>query len=489
MANGLAPLHLRDHQQALSIHNVSANADDENGDRKISIIMPAFNSAGTIESAARGILDQSWRNLELIIVDDCSTDNTWEIIETIAAADSRVIPIRQPLNGGAYKSRNAGLAAATGEYITVNDADDWSHPQRIAVQMKALLDNPDVLNATYGIRATEDLIGVIKPRSGNSIIVNTASLIIPRALVQRLGFWDEVRFSSDSELYFRLRQELKIKEENLFRFVPLSFILSREDSLTNSGPTGLGSLHYGARREYKEASAYWRSISADLRIEPGKRAFPVPRIALERTVEPIVLDILIVSDFSADNPDNLQLVEKALAVGRRVGLFHLPRVENFGADVHLSIRKLIHEHAIPVIVIGENVACKTVLAVDPVCLMALPDSLPGIEADRCVVLNSTTAQYDPETVTTNAAALCRTVINAHTFDLVLGLVEQPDQSLPARAHVGSSAAKEMMKETACTGAIASRRHYAEAVETVALLATEIRLLEARRADRRLKRQR
>jgi hypothetical protein len=47
----------------------------------------------------------------------------------------------------------------------------------------------------------------------------------------------------------------------------------------------------------------------------------------------------------------------------------------------------------------------------------------------------------------------------------------------------------MMKETACTGAIASRRHYAEAVETVALLATEIRLLEARRADRRLKRQR
>ena len=102
--------------------------------------MAAFNAEGTIEQAISSVLAQSWTNLELIVVDDGSSDATAERIEQIAGKDERVRLLRTKRRGGPYAARNQALAAARGEFITLHDADDWSHPQKIELQVCALLD-------------------------------------------------------------------------------------------------------------------------------------------------------------------------------------------------------------------------------------------------------------------------------------------------------------------------------------------------------------
>ena len=102
--------------------------------------MPAYNAENTIATAAKSILDQTWSNLELIVVDDGSSDGTWSIIEFVARRDPRVVPLRHPRNRGAYAARNTALSHATGDFVTAHDADDWSHPEKVALQAIALME-------------------------------------------------------------------------------------------------------------------------------------------------------------------------------------------------------------------------------------------------------------------------------------------------------------------------------------------------------------
>lgn len=112
----------------------------------ISVIIPAHNSAKTIAGAVRSILKQTYRNLEVIVVSDNSTDNTKEVVENIAKSDSRVcffsLPYDDPhrfnkrgknINAG-YMARNYGFEKVRGEWITFQDADDVSFLNRIEVQ-------------------------------------------------------------------------------------------------------------------------------------------------------------------------------------------------------------------------------------------------------------------------------------------------------------------------------------------------------------------
>ena len=92
---------------------------------KISIVMTAYNMEQYIEQAMRSCLNQTHNDIELVVVEDCSTDNTLKIVEAIAKADNRVVVIKHEKNLGAGMGRRDGINAATGDYFITIDADDW----------------------------------------------------------------------------------------------------------------------------------------------------------------------------------------------------------------------------------------------------------------------------------------------------------------------------------------------------------------------------
>jgi len=108
----------------------------------ISVIMPSYNAAKYIAGAVQSILDQSYGNFELIIVDDCSTDGTTQIVRSFT--DSRITVISNEKNSGPAVTMNHGISVSNGNYIAVMHADDIAVADRLANQLSFLDSNDDI---------------------------------------------------------------------------------------------------------------------------------------------------------------------------------------------------------------------------------------------------------------------------------------------------------------------------------------------------------
>lgn len=113
------------------------------GDRGplVSVAIPVYNAQATVAQTLRSVLAQTHRHLEIIVVDDGSTDGTWQVLQSFG---SSIRVVRQP-NGGLAAARNAGIQAATGEFIALMDADDVCEPERLACQVHFLRQHTNVL--------------------------------------------------------------------------------------------------------------------------------------------------------------------------------------------------------------------------------------------------------------------------------------------------------------------------------------------------------
>ncbi|MCL7929599.1 glycosyltransferase family 2 protein [Halomonas llamarensis] len=119
----------------------------------VSIVMPVYNRATQVASAIDSLLAQTYRDVELIIVDDGSTDGTVDVITAYAANDARVRLLALPANGGQGLARAIGTDAARGRYIAVMDSDDIALPHRLDTQVKWMDAHPEVTLA--GAHATK----------------------------------------------------------------------------------------------------------------------------------------------------------------------------------------------------------------------------------------------------------------------------------------------------------------------------------------------
>lgn len=111
----------------------------------VSVLMTAYNAENYIELAIQSILDQTYENFEFIIIEDCSKDNTWSIIQEYAKKDKRIIVLKNDANLNAGRSSNKGLKLCKGKYIVRMDADDWSFPYRVEKQVNFMEKNPKVV--------------------------------------------------------------------------------------------------------------------------------------------------------------------------------------------------------------------------------------------------------------------------------------------------------------------------------------------------------
>lgn len=109
---------------------------------KVSVIVPVYNRAASIAAAVNSLTSQTFDDMEIIVVDDGSTDTSGEVVESLS--DQRIRLLRHGRNRGIPAARNTGLMAATGQYVAWLDSDDLARPQRIAVQARFLDTNPAI---------------------------------------------------------------------------------------------------------------------------------------------------------------------------------------------------------------------------------------------------------------------------------------------------------------------------------------------------------
>lgn len=105
----------------------------------VSVIMPSYNTARFIGETIQSVINQTYKELELLIVDDCSTDNTDEVVASFS--DHRIKYFKNPKNSGAAVSRNRALREAKGEWIAFLDSDDLWMPEKLERQIKFMQDN------------------------------------------------------------------------------------------------------------------------------------------------------------------------------------------------------------------------------------------------------------------------------------------------------------------------------------------------------------
>ncbi|NGO91221.1 MAG: glycosyltransferase, partial [Halomonas sp.] len=153
--HGFSGIRRKDKTQPLSMGNViGLPAPKVKGTQKVSIIMPIYSAGEQVRIAIESLLAQTYENIEIIAVDDCSPDDTFKVLKALEKEDPRVKAVQPPQNGGAYAARNYGLTFATGDLFTTHDSDDWSHPQKIATQVAYLEKYPAVKGCSaHWIRA------------------------------------------------------------------------------------------------------------------------------------------------------------------------------------------------------------------------------------------------------------------------------------------------------------------------------------------------
>jgi len=115
---------------------------------RVSVIIPAYNAAATVERTIASVLNQSYTNLEVLVVDDGSTDETAALVQQMVDVAGRIRLLQKP-NGGLVSARNHGIAHATGEFIAPVDADDLWHPQKIAKQVALMRKRGDQVGLIY----------------------------------------------------------------------------------------------------------------------------------------------------------------------------------------------------------------------------------------------------------------------------------------------------------------------------------------------------
>lgn len=149
----------------------------------VTIIMPVYNPGNFLNESLNSLLAQTMRDFRIIAIDDCSTDNSWEILKEKAMLDCRIIPIKNPYNLGAAKTRNIGLQMARGEYVVILDADDYFEP--------------DYLECLLNLCKSNDLdVGICdiymrNERTGKEVVTGVPSIRF-KAITDRVFSWKDI---------------------------------------------------------------------------------------------------------------------------------------------------------------------------------------------------------------------------------------------------------------------------------------------------------
>lgn len=260
----------------------------------VSVIIPTYNREKLLRKTLKSVINQKYRPLEILVIDDGSTDNTEDVVNSVTGEGFSITYIRQA-NAGAAAARNNGIKASSGDLIQFLDSDDLLDPQKIARQVKFLSGHPDI-DVVYGDWLQgEDLSSAATKSAMQHPDMITAllaghwhpnfSYLFRRDVVMKAGLWDEKQGIND-DFDFALRVALVSSQieylegvTGLYRWHPYER-LSRQSNIENAKCTfrildKIDAIHQTtgkldcAERRRALADCYWR-LAVSVRLLSGE---------------------------------------------------------------------------------------------------------------------------------------------------------------------------------------------------------------------------
>ena len=219
--------------------NIRQHNDVVRGKNKlVSVVVPTFNRAELVKRAAHSVLLQTYPDLEVIIIDDASTDDTQRQVHALQHVDHRVRYFRHECNRGAQAARNTGIQAAKGRYIAFLDSDNEWLPRKLERQMTLFshrADLPGVVYCGYWEVAPSGNVlneyipryrGLVYKQALDNWLTDTSTLVVHRDILEKIhGFDENVRAYQEWDLCIRLARECQ------FDFVPEFLTLYHQHAL------------------------------------------------------------------------------------------------------------------------------------------------------------------------------------------------------------------------------------------------------------------
>jgi glycosyltransferase involved in cell wall biosynthesis len=188
----------------------------------VSVIIPAYNCAEFLSQTLDSVLRQTYQDFEAIVIDDCSKDNTWEIICAYADGDRRIRAFKNEANLGIAGNRNRGISLASGKYIAWQDADDISLPFRLEHQVSFMEKNESVgiVGGYLEIFRRDQTLGIRKYAESDSDLrrcifryspVAQPAAMLRKSALDRVGPYD-LRYppAEDLDMTFRIGRFYKL---------------------------------------------------------------------------------------------------------------------------------------------------------------------------------------------------------------------------------------------------------------------------------------
>lgn len=364
---------------------------------RVTVLMSSFRPGPELETAVRAVLEQTWSNLELLIIDDASGAGYRPFLEEIAGRDERITLIRKAVNGGTYRARNTGLRVATGGFVTTLDSDDYLHPQAIEMGMRHLLAHPGTIAVrSLGARVTPDLE---LTRSGyQHPMVAAGTLLFRRQQVMdRIGWFDTTSKGADTEFARRIVAAFGPVVDQINECV----LLLRDGQTLSSGEFSMGWRH-GARHAYKSAYGRWHEAICEGTVDPfldpaDPRPFPEPR----RWMKPVVpssdqfhrVQVCFAGDwrrYGGPQRSMLEEIAACRAAGFSVGVMHLEALRFMTTQDHPlcePVMELIESGAVEWLQPDDDVAVGLLILRYPPILQYPPTlTRPPLQVSRLLVV-------------------------------------------------------------------------------------------------------